>query len=112
MICIAMSEVNGQSIPLKMIIEWTHNSFCLTDSELHSTGNKIMELNSSECNATVSMSGNHENITTCSFESSILTITDNGTGNVLYQCKLNNNSFINDMDIVFIKGKLISSMPT
>ena len=107
--CTARAEIDGQSVPLDMIIEWTRTNFCQLSSTDSSDNGPAPTKNCQEQNA-VKCRGN-TTITSGSpvtSYQSILTATENHTDIVIYQCtaRLLNDSIISDTATVtvFVKG--------
>ena len=85
--CTARAEIDGQSVPLEMIIEWTRTNLCLlslTDSS--GSGPALAEncqkQNTVECRGNTTITSG---VLVTSYQS-ILTATENDRDIIIYQC--------------------------
>ena len=104
--CTARAEINGQSVPLEMIIEWTRTNLCLlslTDSSDSGPAltEKYQEQTAVECRGNTTITSGSP---VTSYQS-ILTATENYTDIIIYQCTARLPIISNTATVtVFVKG--------
>ena len=105
--CTARAEIDGQSVPLEMIIEWTRTNLCLLSLTDSSDSDPALTKNYQEQNA-VECRGNSTLSPVISYQG-ILTATENDTDIIIYQCtaRLLNNLIFTESVIQLLSQYLL-----